>query len=52
MRDLTASQRKIIGSERHIWPNELAFAEAIYADRLELIQRRYVGTRLVGCHLV
>ena len=39
MRDLTASQRKIIGSERHIWPNELAFAEAIYADRLELIQQ-------------
>ena len=38
MRDLTASQRKIIGSERHVWPNELAFAEAIYAERLELIQ--------------
>ena len=39
MRDLTASQRKIIERERNVWPNELAFAEEIYAERLELIQR-------------
>ena len=38
MRDLTTSQRKIVEAERRIWPGELAFEEAVYAERLLQVQ--------------
>ena len=39
MLELTDSQRKILDSEREIWPGELAFPEEIYTERLEGLQR-------------
>ena len=51
MRDLTASQRKIVEAERQIWPSELAFSEEIYAERLAVVQLDLNARNLEGALL-
>ncbi len=51
MRELTVSQREILDAERRLWPGELAFAETVYADRLEMIQRDLAARGLAGALL-
>lgn len=41
-------QRKIIDSDRTIWPRELAFSELVYAQRLDLVQSEIVQRGLCG----
>ncbi len=48
MRDLTASQRRIVEADRQIWPGELAFPVDIYAQRLETVQRDLKAGSLDG----
>lgn len=47
-RQLTPSQRALLETERQYWPDELAFPETVYADRLALVQQGLVARRLTA----
>ena len=51
MQPLNDAQFETRCAERRIWPGELAFAEEIYADRLDLIQRELLTRGLAGAVL-
>jgi len=48
MQSTARTQQEILGSERNIWPGELAFSEVTYLDRLELIQKELLTRGLCG----
>lgn len=45
---LTKSQRDILASARKLWPDELSFPEAVYADRLDFVQQDLLARGLSG----